>query len=114
MFGRVDKARLFLGIGAPKNEHCRPRALIDQIHAEAIRLDADKTLILDVPPEQGLERAAARGGDARFESMGLDFHRELRSAFLSIAESDPERCTVIDSTQAKDTVLAQALLALNK
>ena len=89
-----------------------PRELIDSLHESAIGLDADRTLILDAPPEQGLARAADRGGDARFESMGLDYHTRLRDAFLAIARADPGRCTIIDSTQSKEAVLAAALSAL--
>jgi len=87
-------------------------ALIDGLHNDAIDLDPTKTLILDAPPEAGLKRAADRGGDDRFESMGLEYHTSLRDAFLAIAVADPERCTVIDSTRPKSAVLADALKAL--
>ena len=63
----------------------------------------DLTIILDLPPETGLARAAARrgtGGDVdRFESEDIDFHRALRSAFLDIAARHPQRCCVIDATR---------------
>lgn len=70
----------------------------------------DLTLILDVPTDAGLERAAARlGGSAgpaedRYERMGDDFHNALRTAFLEIAQNDPERCAVIDGTGSIDQV----------
>ncbi len=90
-----------------------PRTMIDDLHESAIGLDPTITLILDAPPEQGLERAADRGGDARFEAMGLAYHTQLRDGFLSIAKADPNRCTVIDATQSKEAVLAAAFAALN-
>jgi len=99
----VDSTRCYQGMRGV------PRTLIDSLHKDAIGLDADTTLILDVPPDQGLARAADRGGDARFESMGLAYHTKLRDGFLAIAKAEPDRCTVIDSTQAKDAVLAAAL-----
>jgi len=61
----------------------------------------DLTLILDLPAEIGLERAAKRRGAAegdRFESETLEFHRKLREAYLELAEHEPERCAVIDAS----------------
>lgn len=102
----VDSTRAYQGMRGV------PRALIDSVHDQAIGVDPDTTLILDVPPEQGLTRAAERGGDARFESMGLAYHTKLRDAFIDIAKAEPKRCTVIDSTQSKDAVLTAALAVL--
>ncbi len=71
----------------------------------------DLTLILDLPPETGLGRAAERGagtgrGADRFEAESLDFHTRLREAFLAIARAEPERCAVIDASQDPDSVEA--------
>ncbi|HEY1780050.1 MAG TPA: dTMP kinase [Roseiarcus sp.] len=65
------------------------------------------TLILDLPPEIGLARAAARRRTApadRFESEGLVFHATLRRAFLDIAAAEPERCAVIDAGGSEEAV----------
>ena len=64
------------------------------------------TLILDLPAEVGLRRAEARGGAARFESKGLDFHQRLRAGYLEIARREPERCVVIDADAELDAVTA--------
>jgi dTMP kinase len=68
----------------------------------------DLTLILDLPPEQGLARAARRRtgrvAPDRFEREGLEFHETLRSAFLEIARAEPERCAVIDARLSEDEV----------
>jgi len=104
----IDSTRAYQGMrGAP-------RSLINSIHEQAVGVDPNITLILDAPPEQGLARAAERGGDARFESMGLAYHTKLREAFVGIAEAEPERCSIIDSTQSKEAVLASALAILNR
>jgi len=72
----------------------------------------DLTLILDLSPETGLARAAARGGEGRgegkdrFESEALSFHARLRAAFLTIAAYEPGRCAVIDATADPDAVEA--------
>ena len=71
----------------------------------------DLTLILDLPAEQGLERAARRRGARdvadRFESEGVAFHRRLRDAFREIAREEPERCAIIDASRAEDEVAGQ-------
>ncbi len=67
----------------------------------------DLTLILDLPPEIGLARAAVRRGAGkadRFEGENLAFHEGLRRAFLAIAAAEPERCLAIDATQNEDAV----------
>ncbi len=67
----------------------------------------DLTLILDLPAERGLARAAGRGGaEARFESKGLAFHQRLRDGFLLLARAEPERCVVIDADGPMDAVAA--------
>jgi dTMP kinase len=69
----------------------------------------DLTLVLDVPAEIGLARAAERRGEAvadRFETEGLAFHQALRQTFLEIAANEPERCAVIDATRPPDEVAA--------
>jgi dTMP kinase len=70
----------------------------------------DLTLILDIPPETGLERADLRrgeGGADRFEAEGIGFHRILRRAFLDIAAAEPKRCAVIDALKSEDEVEAE-------
>ncbi|MDI4662742.1 dTMP kinase [Xanthobacter autotrophicus] len=68
----------------------------------------DLTLILDVPPETGLARAAGRGmGDPdRFEKEGVAYHASVREAFLARAAGAPGRCVVVDATPDADVVAA--------
>lgn len=72
------------------------------------------TLILDLPAELGLARAARRragaGGPDRFESEDLGFHQSIRDAFLSIAAEEPDRCVVIDAGRSEEEV-ARAIWA---
>jgi dTMP kinase len=73
-------------------------------------LRADLTLVLDVPAEIGLKRAAGRrkGSDPdRFEAETIDFHEELRQAYLTLAASEPQRCVIIDASAPKMTVAKQ-------
>ena len=36
--------------------------------------------------------------------MGLDFHHNLRQAFLTIAEQNPDRCAVVDATASIEDI----------
>ncbi len=67
----------------------------------------DLTLIFDLDPQVGLERAHQRGGVDRFEKKGLRFHQNLRKAFLEIAGNNPARCRVIDASGSVEQVAAQ-------
>jgi dTMP kinase len=78
-------------------------------------LKPDLTIILDVPVEVGLKRAAARRGGAtpdRFESEDFKFHQELRDAYREIAAAEPERCVLIDASADVNTVAANVWAAL--
>ena len=69
----------------------------------------DLTLILDLPVETGLARAAKRRGRTaadRFEAEDAAFHETLRQAFLAIAAGEPDRCVVIDASRREDEVAA--------
>ncbi|HSO41514.1 MAG TPA: dTMP kinase [Rhodospirillales bacterium] len=70
----------------------------------------DLTLILDLPVDEGLARAAARaGGEDRYERMDRAFHERVRQGFLAIARDEPERCAVIDARGSPDAVAAELL-----
>ncbi|MBR0829729.1 dTMP kinase [Bradyrhizobium manausense] len=78
-------------------------------------LKPDLTIILDLPVEIGLQRAATRRGGAtpdRFEGENLQFHRNLREAYRKIAADDPERCVLIDANADPDTVAGRVWTAL--
>jgi dTMP kinase len=68
----------------------------------------DLTLVFDLAPEVGLERAHARaeGAEMRFESKGMAFHQRLRDGFRAIAAAEPRRCAVIDAAADMETVEA--------
>jgi dTMP kinase len=70
-------------------------------------LKPDLTIILDLPVEVGLQRAAARRGNGtpdRFEAEDLKFHQDLRDAYRQIAAGDPQRCMLVDADADPDTV----------
>ena len=78
-------------------------------------LKPDLTVILDVPVEVGMQRAAARrgaGAPDRFEAEDIRFHQELRDAYRRIAAAEPERCVLIDATAEPAMVAAKIWSAL--
>ncbi len=74
----------------------------------------DVTLLLDIDPEKGLRRAQERGGELRFESKTLAYHRTLRNAFLDFAAQEPDRIFVIDADQDVEAVSADILAVLDE
>ena len=64
----------------------------------------DLTIVLDLPAETGLERAAAARSRDRIELEPLEFHQRVRAEFLRIAEAEPERIKVVDASQPPEAV----------
>jgi dTMP kinase len=78
-------------------------------------LKPDLTIILDIPVEIGLQRAAVRRGSSapdRFEAEDVRFHHELREAYRQIAADEPQRCVLIDANAEPDAVAANVWAAL--
>ncbi|WP_419814743.1 dTMP kinase [Glacieibacterium sp.] len=67
-------------------------------HLSAADLWPDLTLVLDLPVELGLSRAASRaGGEGRFEQHDADFHQRVSLGFRDLAAAEPRRCRLIDA-----------------
>jgi dTMP kinase len=64
----------------------------------------DYTIILDAPPQLGLERAKQRGNLDRIEQEKIDFFERVRQSYLSQAAAMPDRYHVIDATQSIDRI----------
>lgn len=77
-------------------------------------LRPDITLLLDVPVDIGLERAAGRSVPDRFEREQATFFQRVRQAYLSIAQRDPRRVHVIDASRSAAEVRQSALSVLEK
>lgn len=63
----------------------------------------DLTLLLDVDPKKGLERARERGELDRIEQEDIAFFQRTRDRYLEIAEADPSIC-VVNSNQPMEQV----------
>ena len=88
---------------------------IDQLQSMVQgELRPDLTLILDLDPEIGMERASNRGELDRFEREQQSFFRNVRQAYLDIAEAEPARCLVIDASKPLEEVKLELLAALER
>jgi len=70
-------------------------------------LHPHRVILLDLPPEMGLERARARGELDRFERESLAFYERVREGYLKRAQEAPERYVVVDAAQDLQGVEAQ-------
>ncbi|MCK8516500.1 dTMP kinase [Methylonatrum kenyense] len=65
----------------------------------------DLTVLLDLPPDTGLDRAAGRGQPAdRFESENAVFFQRIRQAYLDRVQAEPTRYRCIDAAQPLEEV----------
>lgn len=99
----VDSTLVYQGVA----KGLEPDLLV-RLHEQATGpLWPDLTLVLDMPAEIGLARAASRRDDeTRFEAHDTAFHERLRAGFLALAERYAGRCAVIDATVGVDAVAA--------
>jgi dTMP kinase len=87
-------------------------AMLDALDRLAVgRTVPDLTIILDVPAKVGLSRAARRHAETgatadRFEREELAVHEARRQAYLDIANTDPERCVVVNAAGAEEETAA--------
>lgn len=77
-------------------------------------LKPDVTLLLDLSPRQGLERAWQQlnsgqrvGHESRFENEAVAFHKKVRTGYLELARLEPQRFRIIDAAQSPDQVFAE-------
>lgn len=84
-------------------------ALEELVHGD---LQPDLTILLDLDPQRGLERATRRGDPDWFEREHLAFFERVRGAYLERAAKAQDRFAVIDATGDEETVraLAEAVL----
>jgi dTMP kinase len=59
------------------------------------------TILLDIAPQTGLSR---RGELDRMESQPIDFHERVRTAFLELASTAPDRYLVVDAEQTSEVI----------
>lgn len=66
----------------------------------------DLTLLLDGDVETLESRMRHRGQKDRLDNEGLEFHRQVRSGFLTLAAEEPARFRIVDASRGIDSVWA--------
>lgn len=77
-------------------------------------LRPDLTVVLDLPVELGLVRAARRGAPDRFEGEARAFFERIRKVYLARARAAPERYAVVDASPPAEQVRAAVLQAVER
>jgi dTMP kinase len=94
----VDSSLAYQGAG--RNQPTAEVATLNQWATGGLM--PDLTVLLDMPPANGLGRRA-RSAD-RLEAEPLDFHERVRRGFLSLARAEPGRYLVLDASQSPEDV----------
>lgn len=77
----------------------------------------DLTVLLMLPPEQGLERINKNRDKSelnRLDLEKLDFHKKVFEGYRSLANRFPERIRVVDASKGVDEVIEQTLGVIKK
>lgn len=75
-------------------------------------LTPDLTLVLDGRPEILAARRSLRGVSDRYEDRGLQFQKQVRQGFLTLAAQEPQRMQLIDAEQQEQMVCAAIMQAI--
>ena len=62
------------------------------------------TILLDIDPIKGMQRANARGEVDRFEQSKMDFFVRVRNTYLECAKQDPNTIKVVNGDDSIDNV----------
>lgn len=99
----TDSSRAYQGAGRQlPMEHIDH--LAEMVHGEHW---PDLTILLDAPVDVGMARATSRSNPDRFEREQFEFFERVRDCYLALAESEPDRFVVIDTTKSLDDVQAE-------
>jgi dTMP kinase len=100
----ADSTMAYQGYG-----HQLGRAPVEQLYALVVGgFRPDLTVILEVPVDDGLRRAAGRrDGETRYEGMDRAFHERVRDGFRDIARREPKRCHIVDGAASIEDVHAE-------
>ena len=77
------------------------RSTVDSLTDLMIKRQPDLTILIDMDPELGHQRAKARNTkEERFEDFGVDLQRRMRAGFLQLAKEFPDRIRIVNGNQS--------------
>lgn len=62
-------------------------------------IQPDYIIVLDAPAEVGLQRVRKRGAEDRFEEEEIEFFERVREVYLTRADGDPDRYSVVNAAK---------------
>lgn len=96
----ADSTRMYQGLSRGDL-----RQMVDDLHALMIGVEPDLTILIDMDPANGLERALSRQtAEERFEDFGVKLQAQMRAGFLNLAKEFSDRFRVLDGGRDIDTV----------
>lgn len=89
---------------------------VKQVHdAIMAGFGPDLTILFDMDPVLAMRRVETRGEKlSRFDAETIDFHKDLRTAFLQIADDNKDRIFTLDASAPRDAVQARILFAITQ
>ena len=80
-------------------------------------LEPDLTVVFDLDPQVGVDRARGRnlggsGSESRLDEEPLTFHEQVRRGFLELARRFPGRVRIVDAGGSPDDVFRRLLAVL--
>ena len=109
----TDSSTAYQGIA-----HGIGKDVISELNAFATSgLVPDLTILMDIPPKRGLERADNREcGEIkdRWEEQSITFHEKVRKAFLDLAEENPDRYRTVLAVGAIEKVHSKIIDIIEK
>ncbi|MEP4194218.1 MAG: dTMP kinase [Aliishimia sp.] len=106
----ADSTRMYQGLSRGDL-----RGTVDALHKMMIGREPDLTVLIDMDPAAGLDRALTRADiDNRFESFGVDLQQKMRAGFLDLAAEYSDRFVTIDGTGSIKEVAARVTSAVTR
>ncbi len=91
------------------------RQMVDRLHSLMIGREPDLTILVDMDPATGLERALSRGtGEERFEAFGQKLQQQIRADFLAMAQEFSNRIVIVNGGQDIDKVAMDIQAIVNR
>ena len=108
----MDSSTVYQGVG--RNLASDPVSLINQFAIGNVM--PQLTIVLDVPPTISKERIRQRASDVpdRMERENIDFYKAIRQGYLVLAESMPDRITLVDGTLSEEEIESAIWHAVEK
>jgi len=96
----IDASIAYQGIGRGIDIEC-----IKEINSVALMgIMPHLTILLDIPPDIGLQRKRNHKKVDRIEAENLKFHKRVREGYLELAKKDPHRIKVLNGCEKKNEI----------